>query len=109
MNIRKRIFLLLDKDKCIKKQLDEIKRANEDYEYAEQLKEKAIKELIKQANENIEFYKNKGIKEFKDFPIVNKNMMKENFASFRNNKNLKIGKIRHTSGSTRNSIRNISK
>lgn len=100
MNLRRRMFFLLDKKKLVTKQLEEIKKANENDEYAYNLHKECISKLISHVNQTVPFYKKLAIINFKDLPVVNKVMMKENITNFLSTADLKIAKIRHTSGST---------
>ncbi len=102
MNIRRNVYFLLDtlKGGNIKKQLDEIIKANSDDNYATRLQEEALADLIKHAVSTVPFYRGKNLKGINSFPIVNKVMMKDNMEMFKSNANLNITKKRHTSGST---------
>lgn len=101
MNIRKSVFFMLDKGEfCVKKQLDEITRANNSDEYAKELHRKSIDNLISHVKATVPFYRNIATDRFEEFPVVNKVMMKDDIKSFRSNADLEIGKVRHTSGST---------
>ena len=100
MNLRKKIFLLLDKNHSISSAVDEIKKINEDDSYATTFQEECIKNLLLHAKSTVPYYMNMKGTELEDFPVVNKVMMKEDINKFLSNADLKIGKIRHTSGST---------
>ncbi len=100
MNIRKVFFFMLDKNSMVRNQLSEIERANTDDTFAKNLHEKCIEQLISHIKKTVPFYKNIQSHNFEEFPIVNKIMMKDNMLAFRSDADLKIGKIRHTSGST---------
>ena len=100
MNIRYFCFLMLDRGNMIKNQMNEIKRANEDDVFAQKLHEKCVSNLIQHVKETVPFYQNITATKLEDFPVVNKVMMKEDMSRFRSSEKLKIGKVRHTSGST---------
>lgn len=101
MNLRKFIFLMLDRGKySVKEQLNEIKLANIDDEFAKKLHNSCVNNLIKYVKENVPFYMNINANTFEEFPVVNKVMMKEDMSLFRSRGDITISKIRHTSGST---------
>lgn len=100
MNIRKFFFFMFDKRNMVRNQLLEIEKANTDDSFAKILHEKSIDQLMSHIKKTVPFYKEIQSDRFEDFPIVNKIMMKENMQAFRSETNLRIGKIRHTSGST---------
>lgn len=102
MNIRKTGYFILDKIKGgnVLRQLKEIRKANSDDNFSKQLVNKSLEKLINHVNETVPFYKKLKMKKFENFPVVNKVLMKEYPKEFVSSANLKIGKIRHTSGST---------
>lgn len=99
-NIRKKIFFMLDKDKEIANQLKELKKANSNDEYAKELQERCIADLMKYVKKYVPFYKNCTAEKLEEFPIVNKVMMKNDMFQFRSTAEYTLGKIRFTSGST---------
>ena len=100
MNIRRKVFFMLDHDHMIDEQLKEIVQANEDDDFAKKFHDKCIGNLLEQIKLYVPFYQNLSCENFADLPVVNKVMMRENMDSFRSVAPLKLGKIRHTSGST---------
>lgn len=88
----------------VRKHYDDIKNIMENGEKPDviQLKEKYLDNILKYATENVEFYKkNKSYSSLKDFPIINKSIIKDHYEKFQSTeyKNARVFKM-HTSGST---------
>ena len=66
------------------------------------IQEKYLNDILKYATENIEFYKKfKGFDSIKSFPVVNKNIIRNNYEVFQSPEFLKAAVVNmHTSGST---------
>lgn len=99
-NIRRKIFFMLDRDKEIINQLDELKKANSNDEYAKELQERCIADLMKYVKKYVPFYKECTAEKLEEFPVINKVMMKNDMSQFRSTEKYVLGKVRHTSGST---------
>ncbi|WP_299096964.1 CoF synthetase [uncultured Winogradskyella sp.] len=105
MNLRRNIFWFLDKIKgqplkqlCVKTHdiLEDKSRKKAEAENAEQLKK-----LITHATQTTRFYGNKKYSVLQDFPVINKNSIREDFDAFFSSKYKKSEcRIVSTSGST---------
>lgn len=72
-----------------------------DRTWAEAQNAKQLKELLNHATKTTSFYKDKNYKTLRDFPVVDKNLIRDNFDMFFSNKFNKKGcKVASTSGST---------
>ena len=104
--IRAKAFWILDfiKGSKIKTHYADIAfiNLNDNIKAAEERREKHINTFLNHATETTSFYnKFKGFKEIENFPVINKNVIKENFDHFKSN--IYINKKKHrvaTSGST---------
>jgi phenylacetate-CoA ligase len=105
MNIRKNVFWLLDylKGNQIRKHYDEIKFIldNPNSNKSKAISDLRLNELINHAISTSTFYKNKGYKTIRDFPVINKLQVLDNFDQFQSTKfiNKSLRKVA-TSGST---------
>lgn len=101
-NLRLSMFWLLDSFSgglAYKHYLDLKKCSEKNFDISNYQK-KQLDKLNKHVTSTVPFYINKEYNSLQEFPIVNKIMMKNDINSFLSNSNIKIGKIRHTSGST---------
>lgn len=105
MNLRRKIFWFLDKIKGqplkqLCKQTHTILEA-ENREWSKAENTKQLDKLIAHATQTTSFYSNKGFKHLQDFPVINKNIIREDYDAFLSKKFDK-SKCRQvfTSGST---------
>ncbi|WP_296315881.1 CoF synthetase [Winogradskyella sp. UBA3174] len=104
--IRAKAFWILDfiKGSKIKTHYDDIAfiNLNDNIKATKKRREKHINTFLNHATETTPFYnKFKGFKEIENFPVINKNIVKENFNHFKSNICIKKNKNRvATSGST---------
>ncbi len=103
-NIRGAIFDFLDfiKGNPILKSIEEVKLLNECNDNTLIIKhhKNQIKKLIRSVNQNIPFYNKLKHINFEDFPVINKNIILNNYNSFYNKDFMDKGKKISTSGST---------
>ena len=102
-NIRYYVFFALDKLKGshYRKAINEIIAVNTRYSENKAIPEKALEKLLKNATENVEYYKPYKDKSFEEFPIVTKLSYKENTDKFISQKfDKKLLYKSSTSGST---------
>ena len=107
MTLRAKIFWMLDSivgNRCLKKHYLDVKDIIEHYD-SEDVQNRLMKYLeddLKYAVENVEFYKQyKGFKTLKDFPVINKTLVRDNEAVFMNPEYDKSELVKQeTSGST---------
>lgn len=105
MNLRQHIFWFLDKIKGLPlkqlcKQTHAILEA-ENREWTKDENAKQLNRLIAHTKQTTSFYKNTELKTLQDFPVINKNIIREDFDAFFSSKfEKKKCKIASTSGST---------
>ena len=105
MNLRRNIFWFLDKIKGqplkqLCKRTYAILEA-ENREWSKNENAKQLNKLIARAKQTTSFYKNKEFNTLQDFPVINKNIIREDFDAFFSSKfNKKACKVASTSGST---------
>ena len=105
MNLRGQIFWLLDffKGNPLKKtyQFTTAILDTEDSDWRAIQNAKRLEELLNHATKTTPFYKNKGFKTLEDFPVVNKNLIRDYYNDFFSNAYAKKDcKLVATSGST---------
>lgn len=105
MSLRRNIFWLLDRvngsplKKLYKYTYDVLEAKDRKWAVAENKKQ--LQKLLAHAQETTEFYKGKGFKKLQDFPVINKNVIREDFDAFFSSKfKKKECKVASTSGST---------
>lgn len=74
---------------------------SEDWVWIEKENKKQLEKLIQHSTSTVNFYKNKGYKSLTDFPVLNKNIIRDNYDDFFSNQFKKEDcKLVFTSGST---------
>ncbi|WP_420322292.1 CoF synthetase [Flagellimonas sp.] len=90
--LRRLLFWTLDfvKGRPIKRHINNIKFLNENYdsEIACEKRNENIARLITHVTSTTPFYKNLNVKKLTDFPVINKNIVRENFEGFKSVKYL---------------------
>lgn len=105
MNLRRRIFWIIDRVKggALLKAKNYTKSILEskDRQWVEAQNTKRLQELLSHASKTTSFYRNINYKTLADFPVVNKNLIRDNYDAFFSDKYQKSScKIVATSGST---------
>ena len=105
MNLRKQIFWTLDvlKGSPLKNTLQYTKAILEakDKAWADTQNKKQLEKLLKHAQRTTLFYRDKNFKMLQDFPVIDKNIIREDFDAFFSSKFKKSEcKVASTSGST---------
>lgn len=103
MNIRKKVFFLMDrlKGSPIKSRLNEIKKSLENDDYYVKTIDKKVEKILKYAENQTDFYKRYKGKALNEYPVINKNIINNNMDAFlaKKYKGVKTHKM-STSGST---------
>lgn len=103
--LRKALFLSLDflKGSPIRRHIQDIAYINENFgeTRAKEKREEYLAELIEHSISTTPFYEGLGVEDFGDFPVINKNIVRENFEDFKSKTYLNKKKEEVvTSGST---------